>query len=160
MGTELQLRQKARGVAEFSLSNVTWARLGPVTLDRNSTWSSWTDCLFQKNANFLTVDLREVFTSGDMLHSISISKKLYFTNLIRFTYHTWFALKVQYCIGRAFLLLSPIWYKLWTFLWLIWEKTLLKGTSSIQLVYQKRYSTQSWKNQPITHKWACKYRTA
>ena len=66
----------------------------------------------QKNANFLMVDLREVFTLRDLWHSKGISKKLYDTNLICLTYQKIIAHEVQYCIGRQFLLLSPIWYNL------------------------------------------------
>ena len=35
--------------------------------------------------NFRMVDLREVFTSSDLLHSISISKVLFIKTLIRLT---------------------------------------------------------------------------
>ena len=37
--------------------------------------------------NFLMVDLRENLTQGDWWHLISLSKKVYYTNLIGFIYH-------------------------------------------------------------------------
>ena len=94
----------------------------------------------EKKINFLMVHLREVSTSGDMLHSIGISKKIYFTKLIWFIFHKWLTSKVQYSIGMAFLLLSPMWYKIPIFLWLIWEMTLCKVICSIQLVSQNTLS--------------------
>ena len=56
------------------------------------------------------VDLRDDFALGDLLYSMSITNKLYDTNLLWSTCLKIIDPKVQYCIGREFLLLAPLGY--------------------------------------------------
>ena len=57
------------------------------------------------------VDLRDDIALGDLLLLMNISKKVYEAKLILSTYLKIIGAKVQYCIGREFLLLDPLEYK-------------------------------------------------
>ena len=56
------------------------------------------------------IDLRDDFDSGHLLYSMSMTNKLYDTNLLWSTYLKIVDLKVQYCKGREFLCLAPLVY--------------------------------------------------
>ena len=56
------------------------------------------------------VYLRDDFYLGDLLYSMSITNKLYDTNLLWSTCLNLIDPKVHYCIGREFLLLAPLAY--------------------------------------------------
>ena len=93
--------------------------------------------------NSLMVDLRDDFVQGDLLHSMSISKELYNTNLQQLPYFEISGPKVQYCTGRELLLFVPIMYengvKMLTFLFCIFEVILLKVIWCKQKVHHKSY---------------------
>ena len=53
------------------------------------------------------VELRDDIALGDLLLLMNISKKVYEAKFILSTYLKIIGAKVQYCIGREFLLLAP-----------------------------------------------------
>ena len=74
------------------------------------SWETSGGLSFFENLNFLMVDLRDDFYLGDLLYSMSITNKLYDTNLLWSTCLNLIDPKVHYCIGREFLLLAPLVY--------------------------------------------------
>ena len=64
------------------------------------------------NFNFLMVDLRDDFVSRDFIQSMKISNVLYNTKLLVSTYLIIIDYKLQYYIGREFLLLFLLAYKM------------------------------------------------
>ena len=101
-----------------------------------------------------------------MQHSISLPKKLYYSTLIWFTYQTWLTCKVQYCIGWTFLLLDPIWYKMWIFLgcWNVfirWARYLKLKVEKLppqwllvmcQLTFRTLKTANPWTGHPSVHR--------
>ena len=65
-----------------------------------------------ENGNFLMVDLRDDFVSRDLMQSMKISNVLYNTKLLVSTYLKIIDHKLQYYIGREFLLLFLLAYKM------------------------------------------------
>ena len=74
------------------------------------SWETSGGLSFFENLNFLMVYLRDDFYLGDLLYSMSITNKLYDTNLLWSTCLNLIDPKVHYCIGREFLLLAPLAY--------------------------------------------------
>ena len=83
-------------------------RINYVRLAIEVSWETSGELSFFENCNFFMVDLRHDFVSGHLLYSMSITYKLYDTNLLWSTYLKIIDLKVQYCKGREFLLLAPL----------------------------------------------------
>ena len=95
------------------LLHISWLNFHTFTF--TYSWRSRRDLegyAHMDNFNFLTVDLRDDFVSRDFMQSMKISNVLCNTKLLVSTNLKIIDHKLQYYIGREFLLLFPLAYKM------------------------------------------------